>query len=68
MDFLLNFMNVASIRLKENCQTIKYRSLWEDYLVVCPHTALATAIAAACEHDGEIHLGVKFGRILLMPI
>ena len=22
----------------------------------------------ACEHDGEIHLGVKFERILLMPI
>ena len=22
----------------------------------------------ACEHDGDIHLGVKFGRILLMPI
>ena len=28
---------------------------------------LATAKAAAREHDDEIHLGVKFGRILLMP-
>ena len=46
MDFLLNFMNVTSIELTENCQNIvtsvyfcliKYRSLWEDYLVVCPY-------------------------------
>ena len=47
MDFLSNFMNVASMKLKENCQNIvtwgknaayfcliKHRSLWEDYLVV----------------------------------
>ena len=32
------------------------------------HTALATAIAAAREHDGEIYLGVKFGRILLADL
>ena len=31
--------------------------------------ALATAaIAAAREHDGEIHLGVKFGRIIIIII
>ena len=49
MDNLLNFINVASIKSKQNYQNIvtwgkntayfcliKHRSLWEDYLVVCP--------------------------------
>ena len=46
IDFLLNFMNVASIFFVKILShgvknaayfcLIKHRSLWEDYLVVCP--------------------------------
>ena len=42
-----------------------------SFLNVLYHSAIetkVTAIAAAHEHDDEIHLGVKFGHILLMPI